>query len=77
MTVPVRAADGSAGLSTAQRGWELAHWAVANSFWPRIERVAYAGHEWSSSSGGSWHAAEGEGGTRSADSDRVVIVTAG
>ncbi|WP_255952338.1 heavy metal transporter [Streptomyces odontomachi] len=78
VTVPVRAAAGSAGPDTEQRGWELAHWAVANSSGLHIERVAYAGHDWSASSGDAWHAAHGEGkdGSRSAGSDRVVIVTA-
>ncbi|WAZ23944.1 heavy metal transporter [Streptomyces cinnabarinus] len=30
----------------AQRGWQLAHWAVANASALRLERVSYAGREW-------------------------------
>ncbi|MCT2591927.1 hypothetical protein LHJ74_18815 [Streptomyces sp. N2-109] len=30
-----------------QRGWELAHWAVAHSAELRIERISYAGRVWS------------------------------
>ncbi|MET7441216.1 twin-arginine translocase TatA/TatE family subunit, partial [Streptomyces sp. NPDC005568] len=36
-------ADGS----RRQRGWELAHWAVANSSALHIAHVSYAGREWS------------------------------
>ncbi|MFJ3225693.1 heavy metal transporter [Streptomyces sp. NPDC086783] len=46
VTVPVpegTAADGS----RRQRGWELAHWAVANSSALHIAHVSYAGREWS------------------------------
>ncbi|MFF2995749.1 heavy metal transporter [Streptomyces sp. NPDC057950] len=43
VTVPVRE-DASTG--TGVRGWELAHWAVANSSALHIERVSYAGREW-------------------------------
>ncbi|MEV0318771.1 heavy metal transporter [Streptomyces sp. NPDC050658] len=37
-----RATEGGAG----QRGWELAHWAVAQASALGIERVSYAGREW-------------------------------
>jgi hypothetical protein len=37
VTVPVEA---------GRRGWQLAHWAVANASALRIQRVAYAGREW-------------------------------
>ncbi|MFD8422080.1 heavy metal transporter [Streptomyces sp. NPDC059466] len=43
VTVPVRK-DPSTGKGV--RGWELAHWAVANSSALHIERVSYAGREW-------------------------------
>lgn len=78
VTVPVRAADGTAGPDAGQRGWELAHWAVANAAGLRIERVAYAGREWSASSGDAWHTVHGAGrdGSAAKGSDRVVIVTA-
>ncbi|WP_328536876.1 heavy metal transporter [Streptomyces sp. NBC_00344] len=61
LTVPVaRAGDAAAGTKPAggpagRRGWELAHWAVANSAALRIERVAYAGREWTAGAdGNSW-----------------------
>lgn len=34
------------GRSAGQRGWQLAHWAVANSSALHIERVSYGGREW-------------------------------
>ncbi|WP_073947262.1 heavy metal transporter [Streptomyces kebangsaanensis] len=47
VTLPVPAADtAAAGRSARQRGWQLAHWAVANASALRIERVSYAGQEW-------------------------------
>ncbi|MFJ8084106.1 heavy metal transporter [Streptomyces sp. NPDC096205] len=52
-----------------QRGWQLAHWAVANASALRIERVSYAGREWTAGTTDSeWRP--------SADSDAVRIVTA-
>ncbi|MFR9798490.1 heavy metal transporter [Streptomyces sp. MS06] len=47
VTVPVpERADGSAARPRQERGWQLAHWAVANSSALHIERVRYAGREW-------------------------------
>jgi hypothetical protein len=37
--------DGSGGPGE-QRGWELAHWAMAHSAELRITRITYAGREW-------------------------------
>ncbi|MGW0735082.1 heavy metal transporter [Streptomyces sp. NPDC002851] len=46
----------------ARRGWELAHWAVAQSGVLGIERVSYAGFEWSAAdaddAAAQWHKAE-------------------
>jgi hypothetical protein len=72
VTVPVRATDGPTGQDVSQRGWELAHWAVANSSGLHIERVVYAGREWTASSGAAWHTA---GGSQARDSDRVLVMT--
>ncbi|WP_406136791.1 hypothetical protein [Streptomyces sp. NBC_01089] len=53
--LPVRTATGraggasGAGASAQQRGWELAHWAVANSAALHIRQVSYAGQEWTAS----------------------------
>jgi hypothetical protein len=45
VTVPVP--RGAASGGTRREGWELAHWAVANSSALHIAKVSYAGREWS------------------------------
>ncbi|MEU6281168.1 heavy metal transporter [Streptomyces sp. NPDC047028] len=45
--VPQGAKRDAAGRSERERGWQLAQWAVANSSALHIQRVAYAGREWS------------------------------
>ena len=45
VTVPVPTGT-TAGTTLRQRGWELAHWAVANSSALHIVRVSYAGRQW-------------------------------
>jgi hypothetical protein len=49
VTLPVGDGTGTGtadGRSAVQRGWQLAHWAVANASALHIERVSYAGREW-------------------------------
>ncbi|MFI0983039.1 hypothetical protein ACH4SP_39265 [Streptomyces sp. NPDC021093] len=41
-------AGGAFAEPAQQRGWQLAHWAMAHSAELRITRITYAGHEWSS-----------------------------
>ena len=54
VTVPVPHGT-PAGARTRRTGWELAHWAVANSSALHIARVSYAGREWSRGDGaGEW-----------------------
>ncbi|MGH4034611.1 heavy metal transporter [Actinomycetota bacterium Odt1-20B] len=80
LAVPVYATRASTDGGAPQRGWELAHWAVAHSSALRIERVSYAGREWSADAAGNeWHrtSAEGTGkggetGERGADEVRIV-----
>ncbi|MFK4068512.1 heavy metal transporter [Streptomyces sp. NPDC029674] len=69
--VPARPADDRA----SQRGWELAHWAVAHSSALHIERVSYGGREWRAGDSGKWRkvpAAGAAGAGRAADEVRIV-----
>ncbi|MEU0170395.1 heavy metal transporter [Streptomyces iakyrus] len=78
VTLPVSADTPSAGgRSLDQRGWQLAHWAVANASELHIARVTYAGREWvAGNTVGAWRSAA-EKGTAGAerDADAVRIVT--
>lgn len=49
--VPVRADRRAARDGAPQRGWELAHWAVARSEALGIDEVAYGGRVWTAGSG--------------------------
>ncbi|MFF3453454.1 hypothetical protein ACFYXH_03810 [Streptomyces sp. NPDC002730] len=58
VSVPVQSTIGTDGGGAAQRGWELAHWAVARADGLRIDEVSYAGRVWSAKeSGKGWRAA--------------------
>jgi hypothetical protein len=79
VTLPV-AADTSAagGRNVQQRGWQLAHWAVANASELHIARVTYAGREWvAGNTASQWRpaAAKGTAGAeRTADAVRIVTM---
>lgn len=77
MTVPVR--EGSdAGPGTLRRGWELAHWAVANSSALHIDRVSYAGREWTAgTSEGSWRTADDKSGPGPGKASAEVRIVTG
>ncbi|MDF3148146.1 MULTISPECIES: heavy metal transporter [unclassified Streptomyces] len=83
VVLPVTADGGSgAGRSVRERGWQLAHWAVANASDLHIQRVSYAGREWTAGNTDSqWRAMATEGASESASGaesglDAVRIVTA-
>ncbi|MDG9716452.1 heavy metal transporter [Streptomyces sp. DH24] len=47
VVLPVTAEPGSSGeRNRGRRGWQLAHWAVANASALHIQKVTYAGREW-------------------------------
>lgn len=68
VTVPVDAAAGSAA-GGEQRGWELAHWAVAQASALGIERVSYGGREWSATDSGKEWRKPGKAGTEARRQD--------
>ncbi|MEV5430154.1 heavy metal transporter [Streptomyces sp. NPDC052701] len=77
VTLPVTADGGSAaGRGPGQRGWQLAHWAVANASELHIERVSYAGRVWTAGNTDSrWRPVEGGGAAgpeRGAGAVRIV-----
>ncbi|MFD3933352.1 heavy metal transporter [Streptomyces sp. NPDC058614] len=76
-TVSVPVSTNAAGAGVRQRGWELAHWAVANSSALHIERVSYAGREWTAESIDSeWGTSDANGGSAAeASTAEVRIVT--
>ena len=80
VTLPVTDETGSAGgRSVEQRGWQLAHWAVANASELHIARVTYAGREWvAGNTASEWRdaAVRGTAGAER-DADAVRIVTMG
>ncbi|QQC91222.1 heavy metal transporter [Streptomyces alfalfae] len=75
VTVPVPA-TAAAGGEAPRRGWELAHWAVAQSSALRVERVSYAGREWRVGGSGGWHEVAAGRAAGPGAADRVRIVTA-
>ncbi|MFJ7998076.1 hypothetical protein ACIQ7D_13155 [Streptomyces sp. NPDC096310] len=68
-----------AGSTASQRGWELAHWAVAQSWELRIDEVAYAGRVWRAGQAHrGWQRVEEAGDSRTAGPDSgagVVRIT--
>lgn len=79
VTLPVAADTPSGtGRSLDQRGWQLAHWAVANASELHIARVTYAGREWvAGNTASQWRepTAKGTAGAeRNADAVRIVTM---
>jgi hypothetical protein len=68
----------AAGTGIRQRGWELAHWAVANSSALHIERVAYAGQEWTAGrTDSAWRTYDAKGGPAAKQSAAAVRIVTG
>ncbi|MEU6272500.1 heavy metal transporter [Streptomyces populi] len=73
--VPEKSATGTGAL---RRGWELAHWAVANSSALHIDRVSYAGREWTAgTSEGSWRTADDKNGPEAEEAAAEVRIVTG
>ncbi|MFE9920762.1 heavy metal transporter [Streptomyces sp. NPDC005774] len=61
MTLSV-STEADPGRKARTQGWQLAHWAVANASALHMERVSYAGREWTAGDdGGRWTPVDGEG----------------
>ncbi|MGW8061651.1 heavy metal transporter [Streptomyces ziwulingensis] len=68
VTLPVTAGGGTdTDLSPERRGWQLAHWAVANASSLHIQRVSYAGREWTAGNTASTWRPTDAGGTQGAE----------
>jgi len=78
LIVPVTADDSAARRTARQRGWQLAHWAVANASVLHIQSVGYAGRQWTAGNTQSeWRAVAGAGaGGAEKGAGSVRIVTA-
>jgi hypothetical protein len=79
VTLPVDAGTSPAGgRAPERRGWQLAHWAVANASELHIARVTYAGREWvAGNTAREWRAAPAEGtagAERTAEAVRIVTM---
>ncbi|MGQ4490043.1 hypothetical protein ACN6LM_000472 [Streptomyces sp. SAS_281] len=71
LTVPVRADRRADRDGVPQRGWELAHWAVAQSEALGIDQVAYGGRVWAAGSG--WHTEREASRREASDTDEVRL----
>ncbi|MGW0840755.1 heavy metal transporter [Streptomyces sp. NPDC002787] len=77
-TVTIPLTDTGDAGEVRRRGWELAHWAVANSSRLGVERVSYAGREWiAEGRAGAWRKARTAGGALVAGSTAEVRIVTG
>ncbi|MCM8555799.1 MULTISPECIES: heavy metal transporter [Streptomyces] len=67
VTLPVTADSGSSPEERTRRGWQLAHWAVANASALRIQNVSYAGRVWTAGNTDSKWRPTGTGGAKGAE----------
>ncbi|MEU6506791.1 heavy metal transporter [Streptomyces sp. NPDC046942] len=76
--VPQGTRTDASGRGERQRGWQLAQWAVANSSALHIQRVSYAGREWTAgSTSDQWRTAVADGTGGAGPSQEVVRIVAG
>ncbi|MFJ8541415.1 heavy metal transporter [Streptomyces sp. NPDC093586] len=67
VTLPVGGHGPGTDRDAERRGWQLAHWAVANASALRIERVSYAGRQWTAGHTDSTWSPTGAGGAHGAE----------
>ncbi|MBA2944351.1 heavy metal transporter [Streptomyces sp. PSKA28] len=68
VVVPVASTASTAGGAAQRRGWELAHWAVANASALGIDQVSYAGRVWTAEdSEDGWRTEDSAGGSAVGD----------
>ncbi|MFG2353938.1 heavy metal transporter [Streptomyces sp. NPDC048521] len=80
VTVPVSegARADASGRTERERGWQLAQWAVAHSSALRIERVSYAGREWTvGSRSDQWRSVRSDGAAGAEKSLGAVRIVTG
>ncbi|GAA0651447.1 heavy metal transporter [Streptomyces thermocarboxydovorans] len=76
VTLPVTTEKGTGGRSAGARGWQLAHWAVANASELHIKRVSYAGREWVAGiTDSQWRAIDGKASADASDGAGAVRIT--
>ncbi|WP_193473690.1 heavy metal transporter [Streptomyces griseomycini] len=82
VTLPVTAGPDGASRDAEARGWQLAHWAVANASELRIKRVSYGGREWTAGNTesrwrpvGTADTADGKGSAGAGDGVGAVRIT--
>ncbi|WP_225657558.1 heavy metal transporter [Streptomyces pseudogriseolus] len=77
VTLPVTTVSGDRRDAGA-RGWQLAHWAVANASELHIRSVTYAGREWvAGHTDSQWRALDGKGSAGSNGEAEAVRITTG
>ncbi|MEU4141875.1 heavy metal transporter [Streptomyces parvulus] len=68
VTLPLAGGAGAdGGEDPHRRGWQLAHWAVANASSLHVERVSYAGRTWTAGNTDSKWTPMGSGGAEGAE----------
>ncbi|MER6802396.1 MULTISPECIES: heavy metal transporter [Streptomyces] len=76
VTLPVTAGPDGATRDAEARGWQLAHWAVANASELHIKRVSYGGREWTAGNTDSqWQPIDGKGSADAGDGAGAVRIT--